>query len=121
MDTDGYSLSVISVALKYPQRTLVRRMEVKAKDTVTFKCICASYDLTPCYSPPHHFNFLDECDAYNQGKQAQAEITWPIAYQAGERAMFTKLQNYSWQGIEHSVTLFGWTLSPEEASWLYRI
>lgn len=53
---------------------------MEAKDTVQHKCICGGYDFEPFYSPwdtehkkPKH---CYECDAYNEGKRHQAEISF---------------------------------------------
>jgi len=51
-----------------------------AKDTVESECICARYDFEPFYSPwdvnNTKLNHCYECDASNEGREAQAEISF---------------------------------------------
>lgn len=65
---------------------------MEAKDTVKYDCICGSYDFEPFYSDLSKETIhCYECDAYNTGKQAQAEITWPVAYEAGRNSVMAEL------------------------------
>lgn len=69
---------------------------MEAKDTVIFKCMCASYDFEPFYSPwdkeHKELHHCYECDAYNEGKLIQAEISFKAGRESILDEAFNKIE-----------------------------
>jgi len=84
-------------------RVRTQRREMEAKDTVTFECRCGLYDFTPFPSAQDKNKICHsyECDAYNDGKRHQAEIS----FEAGINAVMEYLGKH-WMGTDRGMLVY---------------